>query len=694
MQEFFLDYCLTQELSHKKSRYTYLAHARQDAQQKLVIKIFDPDCVNPEQKQEQGALLADILLSLKHPHIVPFLDIAIKQGRPYVVREYRPHGSLEQRLSPERMDWSEAVSIVIQLGQALCYAHEHGIIHGNLKPENVFYHVDGEVQLADFSLTPFIDVAKLDYKSDLSTICYMAPEQFMGKTDQRSDQYSLACLAYELITGKPPFNAADSSSLGGKHATEYAAPLASAVPEVPMPIDLAVLKALAKKPHERYEDVAAFVTALERGLAIQIAEDEGASVANPADDLLLNNPFLAELLTSSADNALSVSQLSDELGNSSPENTLAASPLPSVPENGEEVDLLEPLSTPKPSTPRRIEHGYEALRSYAQATNTVRTDVGETDARHEDLPVLDGVEQRAVETPEQSERASARQAAAAQTTEAMPVSPARLSQSRARKKAPVLWISLVSFMVILVGLLGASAFGASFLPFHLFSRSGSTQKVVAAATDAVHITPTVSLPGAATQISLQPSTRSNVTPTATSVPETGGAPAKSAPTSVPIVPTPTPKPAGTGSVQIDAGGAGSGAYIADTDFTGAAASGNDATVDISGVSNPAPESVYLTNRVGSSFSYSIPNLTPGDAYTVRLHFAETYWKKVGKRVFNVAIDGRTVLSNFDIVAAAGGADKAVVEAFAVTAPSSGTITIQFTSDVDQAQVNAIQVLAN
>ncbi len=291
MQEFFLDYCLTQELSHKKSRRTYLAHARQDAQQKLVIKIFDPDCVNPEQKQEQGALLADILLSLKHPHIIPILDIAIKQGRPYIVSEYRSHGSLEQRLSPERMDWSEAVRIVIQLGQALCYAHEHGIVHGNLKPENVFYYVDGEVQLTDFSLTPFIDVAKLDYKSDLSTICYMAPEQFMGKTDQRSDQYSLACLAYELITGKPPFNAADSSSLGGKHATEYAAPLASAVPEVPMSIDLAVLKALAKKPHERYEDVAAFVTALERGLSIQAAEDEDASVANPADDLLLSNPF-------------------------------------------------------------------------------------------------------------------------------------------------------------------------------------------------------------------------------------------------------------------------------------------------------------------------------------------------------------------------------------------------------------------
>ncbi len=755
MQEFFLDYCLTQELSHKKSRHTYLAHAWQDAQQKLVIKIFDPDCVNPEQEQEQGMLLADILLSLRHPHIVPILDIAIKQGRPYVVSEYRPHGSLGQRLerlSPERMDWPEAVSIVIQLGQALCYAHEHRIVHGNLKPENVFYDMDGEVQLTDFSLTSFIDVAKLDYKSDLSTIRYMAQEQFMGKTDQQSDQYSLACLAYELITGKPPFNAASFTSLWGKHATEYAAPLASAVPKIPMPIDLAILKALAKKPQERYEDVAAFVAALERGLAIQVVDYAlprlNSSVANNADAFLLDNPrsnpFFTEQPISSAGNPRSLSgtrplppsgtrplppsgtrplppqagntrplsRPSGELGPASPENTLAASPLPAVPENAEEVNLFESLSTPNPSTPGRIELGYEALRSYAQTTNALHLHASDTHADHEDLPALDGAEQHVADAPEQSERASARQAAASQTTEVVAVSSARLPQSRGRKKAPVFWISLVSILVILVGTLGLSVFGASFLPLHLSNidgqqviQSGSTQTVVAYATDALPVTPAArsrvqqqATVGAHATVptSLQPSLLPTATPTAKSAPKTGTGSTRATPTPVPIVPTPTPtpKPSGTGSVQINAGGAGSGAYIADTDFTGGAESDTGTTVDTSDVSNPAPESVYLTNRVGGSFSYSIPDLTPGDAYTVRLHFAETYWKKAGKRVFNVAIDGQTVLSNFDIIATAGGADIAVVEAFTVTAPSSGTMTILFTSDVDQAQINAIQVLAD
>ncbi len=712
MQEFFLDYCLIQELSHKKSRHTYLAYARQDAQQKLVVKLFDLDCVNPKQKQEQGVLLADILLSLKHPHIIPILDIAIKQGRPYIVSEYRPHGSLGQRLerlSPERMDWPEAVSIVIQLGQALCYAHEHGIIHGNLKPENVFYHADGEVQLTDFSLTSFIDVAKLDYKSDLSTIRYMAPEQFMGKTDQQSDQYSLACLAYELITGKPPFAAAGFSSLWGKHATEYAAPLASAVPKVPMPIDLAILKALAKKPPERYENVTAFVAALERGLSAQVAgfSLSRLNASNNADAFLLDNARGNSLFPvqsiSSAGITRPLPRPSGGLGSSSPGNMSPVSPIPAVPENAEEATLFEPASSPL-STSLRIGHGYEALRSYAQTTNAFHIDVSDTHADHEDLPALDGTEPQVAETPEQRKRTGALQAAAAQTTEFVPVSPARLPLLRTRKKASVLWTSVVLLAGILLGLLGSSVVSASYLPlpFHLpainglpIMQSGSTQTVVAYATGALPVTPTVrspvqqratAHPKATMQTSLQPSTHPVVTPTARSVPVM--------PTATPLpLPTPTPTPS-HGSVQINAGGAGVGSYIADTDYSEGSVWSTDKTVSTSGVSAPAPESVYQTSRYGYDFTYLIPNLTPGEAYTVRLHFAAMSWTKEGENVFDVTINGDTALGYFDINAAAGGTDIAVVKSFTEIARSNGTILMQFDADTGYVIVSGIQVLAD
>jgi len=115
-------------------------------------------------------------------------------------------------------------------------------------------------------------------------------------------------------------------------------------------------------------------------------------------------------------------------------------------------------------------------------------------------------------------------------------------------------------------------------------------------------------------------------------------------------------------------------------------------IDTSGVSNPAPQSVYQSFRY-SDCLYTIPHLTPYASYNVRLHFAEIYWTQPGKRIFNVTLNGQVVLSNFDILATAGAADKAVVEQFVVQADSTGTITIQFYSVKDNSQINAIEVLA-
>ena len=147
-----------------------------------------------------------------------------------------------------------------------------------------------------------------------------------------------------------------------------------------------------------------------------------------------------------------------------------------------------------------------------------------------------------------------------------------------------------------------------------------------------------------------------------------------------------------GNIQINAGGAATGSFSADADFSGGGTSTTGNTVDTSKVSNPAPEAVYQSSRLGN-FSYTIPNLTANAAYTVRLHFAETYWTAAGKREFNVSINNRQVLTNFDIFATAGGENIAVVEQFAGTAGANGNITIQFTSVVDQAQVNGIEVLS-
>jgi len=109
------------------------------------------------------------------------------------------------------------------------------------------------------------------------------------------------------------------------------------------------------------------------------------------------------------------------------------------------------------------------------------------------------------------------------------------------------------------------------------------------------------------------------------------------------------------------------------------------------VTNPAPQAVYQSNRHGN-FTYTIPNLTAGNTYTVRLDFAETYWTAAGQRIFNASINGQQVLSNFDIFATAGGEYIAIAEQFNATASSTGTITIQFTTVKDNSLVNGVEVL--
>jgi hypothetical protein len=158
-------------------------------------------------------------------------------------------------------------------------------------------------------------------------------------------------------------------------------------------------------------------------------------------------------------------------------------------------------------------------------------------------------------------------------------------------------------------------------------------------------------------------------------------------------PTPTPTPPATGSTQINSGGSAAAPFVADTDFSGGSTASVTHSINTSGVSNPAPMAVYQSNRYGN-FTYTIPGLTANASYTVRLHFAEEYWTAAGSRVFNVSINGTRVLSNFDIFATAGAEYKAVVEQFGASASSSGSITIQFTTVKDNAQVNGIEVLGS
>jgi fibronectin type 3 domain-containing protein len=147
----------------------------------------------------------------------------------------------------------------------------------------------------------------------------------------------------------------------------------------------------------------------------------------------------------------------------------------------------------------------------------------------------------------------------------------------------------------------------------------------------------------------------------------------------------------TDIVKIDVGGGGVADWVADEDFAGGTPTANGTIVETSHVKNPAPSEVYQTNRFGN-FTYTIPGFTAGATYIVDLHFAETFWTSPGQRLFNVLINGRQVLTNYDIFASAGGEYIATVESFTTTADATGTITIQFVRGaIDLPQVNGLEI---
>ncbi|MGO8670935.1 MAG: malectin domain-containing carbohydrate-binding protein, partial [Capsulimonadaceae bacterium] len=150
--------------------------------------------------------------------------------------------------------------------------------------------------------------------------------------------------------------------------------------------------------------------------------------------------------------------------------------------------------------------------------------------------------------------------------------------------------------------------------------------------------------------------------------------------------------AGSGSmvIGINAGGTATGSWVADTDFAGGTETTVTATVTTTAVTNPAPEAVYQSNRYGA-MTYTVGGLTANGSYTVRLHFAETYFDAAGDRTFNVSINSTQVLTDFDMYKTAGGENIANIQPFSATANASGQIVIAFANVVNNAQINGIEI---
>lgn len=221
-----------------------------------------------EQEKERFLQEARFLDQLKHPHILPIIEAGIEDGLPFLIVEYAANGSLKDRLQKRALHplpLEEALTILSQIGQALQYAHHQNIVHRDLKPDNILFNTRGEALLADFGIATVLDAARTKPVDSIGSPPYMAPELFDGIASMRSDQYALGCIAYELMTGRKPFLLPPGASWlawGYKHLTEVPLAPTRLHPHLPMHIEQAILKALAKDCTNRHRDISTFITAL------------------------------------------------------------------------------------------------------------------------------------------------------------------------------------------------------------------------------------------------------------------------------------------------------------------------------------------------------------------------------------------------------------------------------------------------
>ena len=211
---------------------------------------------------------ARIIARLDHPHIVRVLDFGIEDQTPYLVMEYMPNGTLRTR-HPKgtRLSFEQIVSYVKQIASALDYAHQHHVVHCDVKPENVLLNAKGEIVLSDFGIavvqrTRTLTLDTLSEHLMAGTPLYMAPEQVQGHPCPASDQYALAVMVYEWLCGAPPFPG-HGMVLLSQHLYQEPPDLCERVSGLSPAVEDTVRGALAKEPSHRFLSVQDFATVLE-----------------------------------------------------------------------------------------------------------------------------------------------------------------------------------------------------------------------------------------------------------------------------------------------------------------------------------------------------------------------------------------------------------------------------------------------
>lgn len=245
----------------------------------VAIKILHPQYAHDDAFVERFRREARSAASLHDPRVVEVFDAGSDGEIHFLVMEYVAGGTLKDGLRVEgRYPETEALDIAAQIAEALEAAHGRGLVHRDLKPQNVLFDAAGKVKVADFGIAKAVGDQLTQTSSVLGSPHYFSPEQAHGRVvDERSDLYSLGVVLYELLTGRPPFEGDSPVAIALRHVNDEPVPPRSLVPGLAPRTDAVVLRAMAKSPFRRFQ------TAREMKLAILDARDsvEGRVAPRP-----------------------------------------------------------------------------------------------------------------------------------------------------------------------------------------------------------------------------------------------------------------------------------------------------------------------------------------------------------------------------------------------------------------------------
>lgn len=274
----------------------YLAHQTRPVRDVAVKVLRSGAGIYSEAHQEFLARFrreANVIAQLDHVNILPIYEYAEQDGLAYLVMPYLTGGSLRNLLDKQgRLSPLEAFKYIEQAGSALQYAHEHNIVHRDIKPGNMLFHADGRLVLVDFGIARITRDSSVSNLSDpsltavgqfLGSVEYMAPEMAQGRSvDYRADLYELGIVLFQMLTGRVPFQGGSPLFIAAMHINEQPPSLLQLNPGISLALNAVVQKAMAKDPAARYQSAREMVEAVRQAMGISNALSQGLYPELPA----------------------------------------------------------------------------------------------------------------------------------------------------------------------------------------------------------------------------------------------------------------------------------------------------------------------------------------------------------------------------------------------------------------------------